>query len=153
MATLFLILLLLISLSIFVTNSSKNNKPHFPNIFHSKWNWYESYVDTIGAQGEFIWANNGTAMYYNITVLQFEQLLIDNKVYNWYRETSVCYIWEVEFNLLDHYFDNTSYIGSIDTATDIWSGSLNTVPVFGQREVSSCIPMRAQVCLDLNMSL
>ena len=125
--------MLSITLSLIIADSYSYNKPHFPNIFYSKWNWYESYVDQIGAKGEFIWANNGTAMYYNITALKFEQLLVNNKVYNWYRNKAECYIWEVGFILLDHYFDNTSYIGSIDGVTDIWSGSLDTVGVFGER--------------------
>lgn len=115
-------------------------KPYYAEEFYSVWNWSMRFpTNDITDQGIFIWAKNEYAMFYNATALNWRQLLINNTVYNWYPATKYCYKWSVDFELIDHYFDNTTYVGDTyeyllnNTLSRylVYVGSLNTYNVFG----------------------
>eukprot|EP01060_Flectonema_neradi_P001306 TRINITY_DN10772_c0_g1_i1.p1 TRINITY_DN10772_c0_g1~~TRINITY_DN10772_c0_g1_i1.p1 ORF type:complete len:183 (+),score=29.67 TRINITY_DN10772_c0_g1_i1:148-696(+) len=99
-------------------------RPRFPPVFDSEWLRYETFVDGIGSQGPCKWASNSKAMYVNMTDIKTEQLVIGNTFYQWFRETKKCTSSKYPFDLLEHWFDNTTFSGYTEDGAAIWVGSL-----------------------------
>ena len=87
--------------------------PVWPQVFYSEWVWYESFVDGPRNEGNCIWAkNNQNRMYLNLEPIGKEQLVIDNAFYEWNtRFPHNCRATIVNYSLVDHWFDNTTFSG------------------------------------------
>ena len=89
-------------------------RPRWPDKFYSTWFWYQAFVDGIGQNGPCPWAYNGERMYLNITAYGngVEQLVVGDKFYQWNTLfPHSCSVLQVDYDLLEHWFDNASFIG------------------------------------------
>ena len=108
-----------------VTAAELPARPRFPPIFNSEWLWYQTYVDGVGPKGPCKWASNGTVMYVNMTAVAIEQLVVGDTFWQWHSGTQKCEGSSHGYNLIDHWFDNTTFAGyASNNKSAIWIGSL-----------------------------
>ncbi|KAL9650002.1 hypothetical protein ABK040_003120 [Willaertia magna] len=152
--TLFVVIFTIIIIVGLVEPQQKNNfnisRPQYPECFDSQWDYTLIFPDSNNnnspVTGLMRWSKLGDMMYYNISALDnFEQIVKDNIIYNFYRNNQTCYLWIFDFPIVQNYFQNVSFVGlqydvnlnnnyknSFNELQAEWIGQLNTKPVFNK---------------------
>ena len=125
--------LVIIYLSLLIANCLSQTPPHpqRPDIFYSQWNWYEAFTDGPENEGNCVWAYNGENMYLDIQPIRKKQLIVGNKFYEW--NTLIphdCGVITVNYPLVEHWFDNTTFSGLATYYDPITNESKETVAMW-----------------------
>lgn len=75
-------------------------RPRYPFSYDSTWDYFISFPAGPQSPGPIRWAGTNGAMYFNMTPLNWEQIVTGNVICNFYRSNSSCYNWTFTFDVV-----------------------------------------------------